>query len=174
MFFKTARIDSTLLEQDEKVMGTANGTGKSFEYRHQIQAAMTRNSRALVFPISVDGRKCWVKHRPNSKKNNWHRLQALFAFLSGMSLFKPTVSSGGTRSLRQEAQRLNLLGSHGISVPEVIVLEDDFLITDDRGVQLQDWIEALDNIEDRLYWLKKAVSLLIRPGFQGAVSLSGD
>ena len=122
----------------------------------------SRRPDESVFPIELDGRRCWVKYRPHSKKNNWHRLQALFTSLLSMPLLKPTVSYGGVQSLRQEADRLNLLRTQGIPVPDVIMLGDDFLITDDCGVQLQEWIEALASVEEKYYWLKQAMYLLIQ------------
>ena len=132
------------------------------QYRLQVQAEISRNPNEPVFSIELNGRKCWVKTRPYSKKNNWHCLQAFFASLLAMPLFKPTVSSGGAQSLRQEADRLNLMRAKGLAVPEVIMSEDDFLITEDCGLQLQEWIEALTGIEERQYWLKQAIYLLIQ------------
>jgi len=89
-------------------------------------------------------------------------LQGLIAYLQGFSIFKPTVSYGGAQSLRQEAERLIVLRSYGISVPNVLLVEDDFLVTEDCGVQLQEWIETLPDIGERQYWLKQAIQLLLR------------
>jgi tRNA A-37 threonylcarbamoyl transferase component Bud32 len=129
-------------------------------YRRRVEEEICLRPDQLVFSLELDGQKCWVKRRPASKKLRWHRLQALVASLLRMRLFQPTVSQGGPESLRNEADRLACLREQRIPVPDVILCEDDFLVTDDRGVQLDYWLRTLPSDEDRQHWLRQAIGLL--------------
>jgi hypothetical protein len=109
--------------------------------QRRVREKITRHPTPLVFALHLDGRRYWVKRRPHPKKTLWHRWQALSASLLRLSWLQPTVSGGGPESLQDEAERLAMLRAQGISVPEPILCECDYLVTEDRGVPLDAWLK---------------------------------
>ncbi|MFC3908349.1 hypothetical protein ACFORL_04575 [Legionella dresdenensis] len=99
----------------------------------------------FITQLEYGDRYFWVKRRPHEKKRFWHVMQSALTFLVRLPILRSTVSKGGAQSLNQEAAQLRLFASKSIPVPEVIAVNDEFIITSDVGLQLQGYLSQLDN-----------------------------
>lgn len=101
---------------------------------------------SFIGQLNYKGHLIWLKRRPFSKKTGWHTVQQFFSRLIALPTLYPTVTSGGPKSLLQEAERLHSFAEKNIAAPQVIVVTEEFLITEDVGNQLHHY---LDNLTDR-------------------------
>lgn len=103
---------------------------------------------SFIGQLNYKGQLIWVKRRPFSKKTGWHTVQRFFSKLTALPTLYPTVTSGGSKSLLQEAARLHVFAEHNISAPHVVVVTEDFLITEDAGDQMHQYLDNLvDSVE---------------------------
>lgn len=115
----------------------------------------------LIMRITHDGQTLWIKRRPESKRTIWHSLQSVLSILIPVPLFKTTASQGGPQSLRDEAARFQEFTQRGIPVPDVIKLDDTFIVLSDSGDQLKSRIDMSVD-EQRFILLQKATDALAR------------
>ncbi|TVS18641.1 MAG: hypothetical protein EA424_10440 [Planctomycetaceae bacterium] len=157
------------MRRSEDVVTEGQRPDELNRYRRPIQQQILCHPDRLVFSLTFDQQKVWIKRRPEPKKLFWHRLQKILAVVLHAPLLRPTVSTGGAESLRHEADRLARLRAHGIPVPDVILCEPDFLVTEDCGAPLDVWLWTLPTIQERRVWLERALQLLLRVHAVGMV-----
>lgn len=121
---------------------------------------IAKNPNALLGQLTYQGKLIWLKRRPHSKKTNLHRLQGLIARGCALPIFMPTVSSGGAESLHNEAKRLQTFAEKNQPVPALIAVTDDFILTEDVGIQLHRHLASLDCPRLRSAVLKQAMACL--------------
>lgn len=133
----------------------------NIDFKTQLEKSVARATEALVFPMMTDGKKYWVKRRPESKRRVWHRVQWSLAVLLRCSLLMPSVSEGGAASIHGEARRLQLFRAKKLPVPEVIYHDHSILVTMDCGEPLQQCLQDKCE-EERVFWLSQAMALLMQ------------
>lgn len=77
-----------------------------------------------------------------------------------MPIFRPTVSTGGAQSLKDEAIRLQAFANNSVAVPDVLALDDLFLVTSDVGIQLHQCLRNISSKEESEQILKQAIQAL--------------
>lgn len=82
----------------------------------------------------------WIKQPQKNHRKIWHLLGAIAAPLSRNPLLKPTIETGGPEALKAEAKRLKKFAALGISVPRIIAEGEDWIMLNDIGRPLNDWI----------------------------------
>lgn len=125
---------------------------------------LKENPHHTVYWIEHQTRRLWVKRRPLSKKKGWHTIQKGISQCLWWPILRPTVCLGGAKSLHEEAQRLALFKQKAIAVPEVIAVTDEFLITDDVGQTLHEYLVDCDNKQSILIEATKALGILHQQG----------
>jgi tRNA A-37 threonylcarbamoyl transferase component Bud32 len=114
----------------------------------------------LVTRLVYDGHTIWVKRRPDSKKTLWHRLQYILSWLIPIAILRPTSSAGGSASLAQEAERLQLFDAHHIAVPKVLALTADMLILSDTGTSLVALLDSMIDQQSCFQFIQMAIQNL--------------
>lgn len=118
------------------------------------------NPERLIVRIEYNQQLFWMKRRPLSKKKAWHYVQGIVSQWVAVPFFYPTVSLGGPESLLYEAEQLRLFSERNIPVPRVIAVTDEFLITEDGGVQLHRHLKKLTDQAEIKCLLDRAVGLV--------------
>jgi len=121
----------------------------------------------FITAIDHENQRYWVKKRPFSKKTRWHRLQHVLTYVVPLPVLYPTVTEGGSASLKWEAERLRLFAAQGIPVPVVIAETSEFIITTDTGEQLHAYVASINDVDEKkrlLISAAKALSNLHKSG----------
>lgn len=116
---------------------------------------------AFVVPVDFNGQQAWSKRRPDTKETSWHRIQRVVTHVLP-PVFRPTVTSGGPESLRQEAERYRAFAAAGIRVPEVLSVSDDAIVISNAGTQLRGYLDRLTDEQKKRRVLHNAVEALGR------------
>lgn len=128
--------------------------------KHAAYDAIAAHLNDMIVSFEYENQRYWIKRRPHSKKNIWHRLQTLAASLMALPVFKSTASNGGAMSIHNEANRLIHLKKAGVFVPDVVYFDEQILVTSDEGVQCHQWLINAD-VNQRRVWLTKAMELIL-------------
>lgn len=126
----------------------------------KVQQYISANPTQLIARLEFEQQVVWLKRRPKSKKNIWHSLLHYLTYLVPLPTFYPTVITNGRQSVHNEAARLRLFATRNISVPQVLDVHADYLITADVGNTIQKHLEQLTAIEDKYLLLDKALAAL--------------
>ncbi len=122
-----------------------------------VQACVDKGVPARSVPFDWDGARYWIKISLSSQKNNWHRLQNLFAGLTRTQILRSTISSSGQIGLDEEAARLERVAKRGVCVPCVIARKPGWVLLSDIGPCLFD---VVNQTEDKTALLVLAVESL--------------
>ncbi len=107
-----------------------------------------------------EGRTLWVKQSVPPKTRIWHLIQKLVATLAGLPILRATVSTGGSHSLKMEAERLAQFKQLGFHVPDVVAAYDDIMVMTDAGPQLRAHLDQTTDSETRKAGLEVAINAL--------------
>lgn len=110
------------------------------------------------------GQPAWIKRAEPARRSVFIHLHWLLRPLLPSVLW-PTNSVGGMEGLHAEAERLAAFGAAGLSVPAVLMVAEDHLVLSDTGEPLH--CTLVESGSDRLYWIKKALDVLIRVHLAG-------
>ncbi|WP_417844903.1 hypothetical protein [Thalassospira sp.] len=110
--------------------------------KNTIECTLSRGPGARVFPLCWHGQRLWVKQAVAPKQKVWHRFQRAAAGILAVPMLRPTVSPGGCRGLRFETSHLLRMRDHGVHVPELVMIDDDWIVLRDNGHILKDQIKA--------------------------------
>lgn len=124
----------------------------------QAENFILSHPQKLIGKFEWEGRLVWIKRRPFSKKNRWHQLQGILARLVLLPTLAPTVTAGGSESLRFEAERLQSFALKNIPVPNVLAVTETFMLTEDVGLQLQEHLYKLSNPKEVHHLLSNAIA----------------
>lgn len=119
-----------------------------------------KNPNKLIGQFEWGGQLIWIKRRPFSKKRHWHKLQGVLAKITRLPTFAPTASAGGPESLNYESIRLQNFSLKNIPVPKVLATTEHFILTEDVGFQLQDYLHKLSD-EHKIHLLLTQAMLTI-------------
>lgn len=124
----------------------------------QAERFIVNNPQKLIGQFEWNDQLVWMKRRPFSKKNHWHKLQGILARLVKRPTFAPTATVGGSDSLRYEAERLRSFSVKNIPVPNVLAVTEHFMLTEDVGLQLQNYLYTLTDAQEIQQRLTQAIS----------------
>lgn len=131
---------------------------------------LIRDKKQLrTFSFDYHGEKLWVKQPELGEANIWHRLLLILSKVVHNNFFKPTVVTDPKASLAHEADKIAFLREHGISVPEIMIASESYLVLKDAGEPLsvllnQDSI-SLDEKIDICHKLATALADMHNRGF---------
>jgi tRNA A-37 threonylcarbamoyl transferase component Bud32 len=126
------------------------------------------HQRQRVFPLVWEGQTLWIKRAIPSKRKVFHQIQALASGLLSWHtpMIKPSFCTGGSQALVAEAHRLQVLEAAGISVPQVVAFQGQWMALSHKGVALSFVLENHrrsnpDKDPDRLQFLLQAAQALM-------------
>jgi len=95
-----------------------------------------------VFSVMCEGRKVWVKRPVPHKRRVWHRCQRVAAAIVRVPMLAVTADTEGSRALTRECRIIGALRAKGVSVPEILAEEADWVALGDLGRSLADQVRA--------------------------------
>lgn len=117
-------------------------------------ALIEKNPEARTLCGDLEGRRIWIKQPVPPKTRIWHLIQKAVSCIIKNPILRVTVSQGGSRVLRAEAERLRKFRQMGFHVPEVLAVHDDMIIMTDIGPQFRQFLDQTKDFEGRLALLK--------------------
>jgi len=95
--------------------------------------------------LSYEGQRIWVKRPAPTRPAGLYRALRLVAWLHGLSVLTPAPRPGGAKGLQLEAARLKSLKQLGIRVPDVLLVNEQYLcLSDLPGHDLTHYMQAAD------------------------------
>lgn len=120
-----------------------------------------KNPNDYIGKLEYQDQTIWIKRRPFSKRTIWNKIQYVLVKLVLLPpLFYPTTTKGGPASLHAEAMRLKQFSARQIAVPKVIAVTDDFLLTQDVGIQLHQYLCSVKTEDEKFNTLLLAIQAL--------------
>ena len=123
----------------------------------QAESFILNDPLKLIGNFEWNEQLVWIKRRPFSKKKHWHTLQSMLARMVRLPTFASTATAGGPQSLHYEAERLQSFALKNIPVPKVLAVTETFMLTEDVGLQLQNYLHQLSDSKEVRLLLTNAV-----------------
>ncbi|MBN2783176.1 MAG: hypothetical protein JXQ66_08060 [Campylobacterales bacterium] len=117
-----------------------------------------------VFAIEFEGKKVWVK---KAKVSGSNLLQHLAYKLFKNSLLVPSKKQTPTECIHNESSRLKTIHEKFSHVPEVLWVDDEFMVMGDTGRDLRSILDSLTDKEEIESLIYKALDVLIALHKQG-------
>lgn len=120
--------------------------------KETVENLISTKKQIRTFSFNYQGEKFWVKQPELGEANIWHQILMILSKMVHNNFFKPTVVTDPKASLVHEAEKISFLREHGISVPEIMIASEDYLVLKDAGEPLsvllnQDFISLDEKIE---------------------------
>lgn len=123
------------------------------------------NSPDRVARFAWNGQVLWVKKAIPAKSTGWHRLQNTISKLIPLAILRPTVSSGGAAGLELEAARIRRFSEAGITVPQVLGVNERWILLEDLGDLVEGLLKRDDSsLEDTVADCTRAIARLHKAG----------
>lgn len=99
-----------------------------------VLSLLLHNGHQRTFSFHCNGERLWLKQPESVKANIWHKTMPYVAKLLNNNFFRPTVATDPKASLAYEAKRLRELKKGGITVPDVVIEHEEYLVLEDAGI----------------------------------------
>lgn len=127
-----------------------------------VRDYIVANPTQLVGRLDYENQALWVKRRPESKRKIWHHLLHYLTYIIPLPIIYPTALTDIANALLNEAARYRLFAEHDITVPAVLDVQQEYLVTTDVGGMVQDYLAKLTEPRDKYHLLNLAVMTLSR------------
>ena len=133
-----------------------------------IEAEMARQPHRIAC-LTYRDQRIWVKRPSPARPASLYHALRVIAWLHGLSVLTPAPRPGGAAGLRLEAARLITLRQRGVWVPEVLLVNDQYLcISDLPGQDLAHYMQVPGSEPVRLQVWRRGLQAILQVHQRGS------